>query len=90
MNGDRVERQHGDSVARSSAELAEHRVQAFEALEELAVRESGVATDERLAIASHTYRSTQRMDERVHAASIAHRLASRIARATRRVVTRTR
>jgi hypothetical protein len=51
-------------------------VEALETLEEVTVREPGIATDHRLAIARDAYRSTQRMDERVHPPSIAHCRAS--------------
>ena len=69
---DRVERQHTDSITRPRAELDDHRVEAFESLEELDVGDAGVAADQRLAIARDTYRSTHGVDERVHGPSIAH------------------
>ena len=45
--------------------------------EEVVVGEPDVAADHRLAIARDTYRSTQRMDERVHGTSIAHTASGR-------------
>ena len=80
---DRVERQHADSIAGTGPELADHRLEAFESLEELDVGDAGVAADQRLAITRDTYRSTQGMDERVHGPSIAHRFASRLREAKR-------
>ena len=56
---------------------SEHGVEALETGEEVAVGEPSVARHQRLAIARDAYRSTQRMDERVHPPSIAH--CSRIA-----------
>ena len=73
----RVERQHRDPIAWPRAELEEHRVEPFETGQKVVVGEPDVARHQRLAIARDAYRSTQRMDERVHGTSIAHTASGR-------------